>query len=103
MVQEGVVQYRCELDVGSPATEIQVQTLAQWRRELFALDAIGCDLSRYGACYGNVSVRTGPWAAGPGRREFLVSCTTTGGDAELDATRVARVFYYDHQLNFVRA
>jgi ribulose-5-phosphate 4-epimerase/fuculose-1-phosphate aldolase len=103
MPKEGVVQYRCELHPGSPATEAQIRALALARQELFVRDAIGCDLSRYGACYGNVSMRTGSWAAGPGRREFLVSCTATGGEHELNATRISRVMHYDHENNFVIA
>jgi ribulose-5-phosphate 4-epimerase/fuculose-1-phosphate aldolase len=103
MPKEGVIQYRCDLHPGAPATESQISALADARQELYVRDAIGCDLSRYGACYGNVSMRTGSWAAGLGRREFLVSCTATGGDSELSAARISRVTHYDHGKNYVIA
>ncbi len=103
MAQEGVVQYTCELVAGSPPPEWAAVELTRWRGELFDRDAIGCDLSRYGACYGNVSVRTGAWAAAPGRREFLVSGTQTGGQADAGPSSLSRVLTYDHQRNHVVA
>ncbi len=103
MSSEGVVQYTYELTAGSKPPEWAAVELATWRRELFARDALGCDMSRYGACYGNVSVRTGAWAAPPGRREFLVSCTQTGGEPDAGPARMARVLTYDHVRNHVVA
>lgn len=101
--RDGVVQYTCALIPGCSPTEREGRDLSLWRRQLFALDVIGCDMSRYGACYGNVSVRTGAWAAPAGRREFLVSCTQTGGDPDAGPTSLARVIQYDHDRNHVVA
>ena len=77
--------------------------MSAWRQELYLRDAIGCDLARYGACYGNMSVRTGDWAAGPGKREFLVSCTQTGDLERPGAEALVRVLSYDHRRNHVVA
>lgn len=101
--REGVVQYTCALTPGCAPTEREGRDLSLWRRALFSLDVIGCDMSRYGACYGNVSVRTGTWAAPAGRREFLVSCTQTGGDPDAGPASLARVIRYDHVRNHVVA
>jgi len=103
MVSEGVIQFTFELQPGAAATEAEAAELIHWRRQMFALDVIGCNMSRYGACYGNMSVRTGAWAAGPGRREFLVSCTQTGAASEISATNVVRVLQYNHAKNRVLA
>lgn len=103
MSTEGVVQYSFELVPSSPSTEWEARQIGRWRQELFARDVIGCDLSRYGACYGNVSIRTGEFAAAPGRREFLVSCTQTGGLDHQPPATLCRVLAYDHERNHVRA
>ncbi len=103
LVKEGVVQYTCALTLGCAPTEPEAEQLSRWRQELFDRDAIGCDLSRYGACYGNVSVRTGPYAASPGRREFLVSGTQTGGIERAGAETLCRVLAWDHARNHVVA
>ncbi|MFT7622465.1 MAG: ribulose-5-phosphate 4-epimerase/fuculose-1-phosphate aldolase [Myxococcota bacterium] len=102
-MNEGVVQFTFRLESASPPTERAAVELTRWRAKLFERDAIGCDLSRYGACYGNVSVRTGPWAAPPGRREFLVSGTQTGGIAGAGPSTLCRVLAYDHERNRVIA
>ena len=103
VTQEGVVQFRYELTTGSPPADSEVRDLVRWRRELFGRDVIGCDLGRYGACYGNMSARTGTWAAPPGRREFLVSGTQTGGDPVGGRELLVRVVRYDHARNLVVA
>lgn len=103
-MKEGVVQYTCELTAASAAWESQARDLCRWREELFVRDAIGCRPERgYGACYGNVSVRCGQFAQAPGRREFLVSCTQSGGLASAGPDSLARVLRYDHQHNHVVA
>ncbi len=102
-VRDGVVRFQFDLHPGSAATEHEAQLLCRWRQRLYDLDVIGCDLSRYGACYGNVSIRTGPWAAGPGRREFLVSCTQSGGQSHAGPETLCRIIAYDHRLNRVSA
>lgn len=103
MVSEGVIQFTFELQPGAAATEIEAAELVYWRQKMFALDVIGCNMSRYGACYGNMSVRTGAWAAGPGRREFLVSGTQTGSMPDITADNLVRVLQYDHKTNRVIA
>lgn len=103
MTDEGVTKYTFELSSASPPTELEAREITRFRQALFDIDAIGCDLSRYGACYGNVSVRTGPWAAPPGRREFLVSCTQTGGLPDAGPSSLCRVLHYDHGRNRVAA
>jgi L-ribulose-5-phosphate 4-epimerase len=101
--QEGVVQYQCRLIDSSAATEPEIAELIRWRHELFVRDVIGCNMDRYGACYGNLSMRTGAYGAGPGRREFLVSCTQTGGDEAMSAGTISRILSYDHLRNSVVA
>lgn len=98
---EGVVQFGYRLTPAPPPRDPVVGELTRWRAELFRRDTIGCDLSRYGACYGNLSARTGPYAMAPGRREFLVSCTQTGGDPVGGAATLVRVVGYDHGRNHV--
>jgi len=101
--REGVVQYTFDLIEGSPGTESELAEATRCRQELYIRDAIGCDLSRYGACYGNLSFRTGAFAAGPGRREFLVSCTKSGGLPSASGETMSRVLHYDHEKNYVLA
>ena len=101
--QEGVVQYSCTLIDGSPGTEAELTVAARCRQELYIRDAIGCDMSRYGACYGNISFRTGSYAAGPGRREFIISCTKTGENPTAGPDTMSRVLHYDHEKNYVLA
>ena len=98
---EGIVQFSYDLRAGSPAPEWAARELTEWRGELVARGLIGCDIERYGACYGNISVRTGAWAAGPGRREFLVSCTQTSGIVGAGTEVLCRVLAYDHAANRV--
>ncbi|MFT5433119.1 MAG: hypothetical protein ACI9OJ_003824, partial [Myxococcota bacterium] len=102
-MKEGVTQFTCHFESGSAPTEPEGAELQRWRREMFIRDAVGCNMDRYGACYGNMSVRTGAYAAAPGRREFLVSCTQTGGDEAPGTEALARVTHYDHRRNSVRA
>jgi len=103
MAREGVIQYSYDLRPGSAPTEAVASALCAHRDRLFRRDTIGCDLTRYGACYGNVSARVGAWAAAPGRREFLVSCTQTGGIPEVSPAHLVRVFRYNHDNNHVVA
>jgi len=101
--REGVVQYTFDLVTGSAGTEAELAIAARCRNELYIRDAIGCDMSRYGACYGNISFRTGSYAAGPGRREFLISCTKTGALPVAGPETMSRVLHYDHEKNYVQA
>ncbi|MBI2668625.1 class II aldolase/adducin family protein [Candidatus Woesearchaeota archaeon] len=86
----------------------QLQELNSWRRKLFELDVIGCDLSRYGACYGNVSMRYVlpesihySFPKAPGYRAFLVTGTQTGNLEDVTEQHYARVYRYDHRKNRV--
>lgn len=102
-MKEGVTQFSCELEHTSPSPDPELRALQEARKGLFLRDVIGCDLKRYGACYGNLSARLGPWAAPAGRREFLISCTQTGADPEPGAEAWVRVRRYDHAQNRVWA
>ncbi len=102
-MKEGVTQFSCVLEAASPGTSPELQDLQAARHGLFLRDVVGCDLRRYGACYGNLSARVGPWAAPPGRREFIVSCTQTGADPDPGAASWVRVRRYDHRQNRVWA
>lgn len=92
----------------SKETEQQLAELNSWRRQLFQQDVIGCDLSRYGACYGNVSMRyclPGSLEFSPekipGHRGFLITGTQTGNLEDLTSPHFARVYRYDLSKNKV--
>jgi ribulose-5-phosphate 4-epimerase/fuculose-1-phosphate aldolase len=114
MEQEGVIKFT----IVKPrfhnlflAREVRknIQQLNDWRQRLFQLDVIGCDLSRYGACYGNVSMRYVDPNLGysfdkpKGQRSFLISGTQTGGLEELADEHFVRIVSYDVSRNKVVA
>lgn len=103
MTDEGVTKFTFERRPASPAVEPVVKDLIEERRELFLRDAIGCNLKRYGACYGNASARVGAFGAPPGRREFIVSGTQTGGISSPGPESWVRIVRYDHAGNRVWA
>ena len=88
--QEGVIKFELVQENFhrlhfSPEIKSSLAELNQWRRQLVNIEGIGCDLSRYGACYGNVSQRyilpdslEYSYAKPRGRRAFLISGTQTG-------------------------
>ena len=80
LTAEGVIQFTYELQSGPAPSESEIGELGRWRKELFDRDSIGGDISRYGAFYGNVSLRTGGSDEDIGYRQFIVSCTQTGDD-----------------------
>ncbi|HLC70914.1 MAG TPA: class II aldolase/adducin family protein [Candidatus Nanoarchaeia archaeon] len=92
----------------SKEIEQQLAELNSWRRQLFESEVIGCDLSRYGACYGNVSMRYclpgsiefSPEKI-PGHRAFLITGTQTGKLENLASHHFARVYRYDPSKNKV--
>jgi len=93
-----------------PEIKKGLQELTAWRQRLFELDLIGCDLSRYGACYGNVSMRYLPQHSleytptkPKGQRAFLISGTQTGKLETLTEQEYVRVFRYDLSHNQVFA
>jgi ribulose-5-phosphate 4-epimerase/fuculose-1-phosphate aldolase len=103
MAAEGVIQFTYDLITGGSPSRVEVEELTRWRAELFSRDSIGGDLSRYGACYGNVSIRTSPDGAPSGQRGFIVSCTQTGDVQTPDRDCYCRVQSYSHRANHVVA
>lgn len=82
--------------------------LTAWRKTLFKMDIIGCDLSRYGACYGNVSMRYVEadnfefrYDKPKGSRAFLITGTQTGHLEDLTTEHYVRVHRYDYASNKV--
>ena len=74
------------------------------------MDVIGCELSRYGACYGNVSMRYVEednfefrYDQPKGSRSFLITGTQTGHLEDLTTAHYVRVFRYDSAHNRVYA
>lgn len=84
--------------------------LTAWRKRLFKMDVIGCDISRYGACYGNVSMRyieldhfEFRYVKPKGFRTFLITGTQTGNLEDLTADHYVRVYHYNYAHNKVCA
>jgi len=94
----------------SLAIQVQFKELDRWKQVLFKEDIIGCDLTRYGACYGNVSMRyiepdgTFFSATKPeGYRCFLITGTQTGNRERITPGHYVRVYKYDIPGNTVYA
>src|SRR3989338_1860286 len=111
-MDEGVIKFTLEHQNHqlhySKEIEQQLTELNFWRRRLFESDVIGCDLSRYGACYGNVSMRyclpgsiEFSTEKVPGSRVFLITGTQTGKIENLTSRYFARVYRYDLPKNKV--
>ena len=84
--------------------------LTAWRKVLFKMDLIGCDISRYGACYGNVSMRyieadhfEFRSEKPKGSRAFLITGTQTGHLENLTVENYVRVYRYDYAHNKIHA
>ena len=103
MVSEGVIRFSYTLQDGVAPTTDLADMLSHWRSALYTRESIGGDLSRYGAYYGNISVRVGPPDRAEGAREFVVSCTQTGDDPYPAADCYCRVIQYSHAKNHVLA
>jgi len=103
MNEDGVIQFTYELIAGPSPSLPKVKELTRWRSELYTRDCIGGDLSRYGACYGNVSLRTSPDGAPLGQRSFIVSCTQTGRVQAPAEDCYCQVLSYSHHNNHVVA
>ena len=103
MPDEGVIRFSYELIERHGLPSRWLGELQRWRRELFSRDSIGGDLTRYGASYGNVSVRIDDAPTTPGHRAFLVSCTQTGGLIEPGPECYCVVRRYSHIRNHVVA
>lgn len=112
---EGVIKF-CVQQTGhsklylSPFHRQQVAEVTTWRKALFNREVIGCDLSRYGACYGNVSMRYVEadnfefrHDKPKGSRSFLISGTQTGHLEDLTPEHYVRVYRYDFTSNKVYA
>ena len=91
-------------------TKQRMKELNHWRHTLFELDVIGCDLSRYGACYGNVSMRYMEegsmhyaFARPKGLRTFLITGTQTGSLEEVTQQHYVRIYKYECTKNRVFA
>ncbi len=82
-------------------TKKELVELNTWRHRMFVKDVIGCDISRYGACYGNVSIRTDQQIHAKRFRSFLISATQTGNLEHIGEQHYARVYHYDHRKNKV--
>jgi ribulose-5-phosphate 4-epimerase/fuculose-1-phosphate aldolase len=100
--EEGVVQFQAFLERTGRVHLSNFVDFVRARQLLFDLEAIGGDMERYGAAFGNVSVRTGG-AAPPGRRSFAITCTQSGGDRTLLSDRWVKVVRYDCVQNSVHA
>ncbi len=94
----------------SHEVKAELAELNSWRKKLFSLDIIGCNIARYGACYGNVSMRyvvpgsgTFSFAKPKGFRTFLISGTQTGKLEGLTEEHYARIYHYDIRRNTVYA
>jgi L-ribulose-5-phosphate 4-epimerase len=93
----------------SPQNKRTLEGLISWRQELYAHDVIGCDLTRYGACYGNVSMRYIEPALGfpsetpKKQRAFLITGTSTGDVEKLLPKHFVRISQYDYQTNTVES
>ena len=87
----------------SPEISQRLKELNTWRHAMFAQEVIGCNLTRYGACYGNVSMRSTSEPKGKGFRSFLISATQTGNIEHLNNQHYTRVYRYDHAHNKVWA
>jgi ribulose-5-phosphate 4-epimerase/fuculose-1-phosphate aldolase len=103
MSDEGVTKFSFERTDVSASVEPVVRDLTEERRELYLRDSIGCNMKRYGACYGNASARVGAFGAPAGRREFIVSGTQTGNIASPGPEHWVRITRYDHAANRVWA
>lgn len=112
IMDEGVIKFNLEHQMHrlhfNKEIEQQLTELNFWRRQLFRHEVIGCDLSRYGACYGNVSMRyilpeSLEFAAHKniGQRSFLISGTQTGKLEDLTNGHFARIYRYDPSKNKV--
>lgn len=78
--------------------------LAGWRRVMAMTGVVGQEIARYGgAGFGNVSARVGAPASPLGRRAMLVSCTQTGGQAEVGLDDFCVVERYDIAANRVES
>lgn len=103
-MEEGVVKFDLQYTETGPAPAETLAELNAWRRILWQLALIGQDPARYGGYgFGNVSMRITPLDAAPGKRQFVISGTQTGGLEILGATHYSVVNTYDPQTNRVDA
>ena len=103
LTAEGVIRFTYELQSGPAPSDVEIGELSRWRKELYDRDSIGGDISRYGAFYGNVSLRTGGADEDVGYRQFIVSCTQTGDNPNPKSSCYCRILRYDHHNNRVLA
>lgn len=104
MTVEGVIKFDLHYTVDGPVPAGELAELDSWRSQLWELRLIGQDPTRYGGYgYGNVSQRSGPVAAPPGERSFIISGTQTGGLPALDNRHYTRVLRYATGSNRIEA
>ncbi|MEE4276885.1 MAG: class II aldolase/adducin family protein [Halieaceae bacterium] len=90
MTDEGVIQFRYELESGdSGIASLAFAELASWRSILRDLDLIGEHPERYGGYgYGNLSVRCDQQSAEDG---FVITASQTSGSERLEREHLVRV------------
>lgn len=93
MQDEGYIKFNTDWTEGPPPSWHKIQTLSEWRQQMYKVGLIGALPDGIG--YGNISVRDTP------AREFLITGTMTGNIRELGPEHFTRILDYNFEENRV--
>ena len=91
MTDDGYIKFNCEWIKGEPLLEDMIKELNSWRKRMFDAGLIG--MYENGIGFGNISMRI------TGTRQFIITGSATGGEANLTSEHYVKVTEVNHEKN----